>query len=171
MPTFRLKPFVLERWSIILPGVPTRTCGRLPRTKACCIMSIPPTRTQDFNPMPDPSDSNVSAIWIASSRAGATTSAKKGCTCFRSACMIGMANVPVLPEPVCASPTTSFPVQRDCQIEETTSQQAAIRVLTYSCTHARTFTARRTFYQVWNGFGLDARRLAPLQVLTRILKL
>ena len=64
---------VLERWSTTRPGVPTMTWGLLPRAMACAIMSMPPTSTAHLTPMPEPSASNCSAIWIASSLVGDST--------------------------------------------------------------------------------------------------
>ena len=46
---------------------------------------------------------------MASSRVGESTSAKKGDGLSSSACRMGSAKAPVLPEPVCARPITSLP--------------------------------------------------------------
>ena len=60
-----LRTLVLERWSTTRPGVPTTMCGRLPSAIAWAIMSMPPTNTTAFTPMPEPSASTCSAIWAA----------------------------------------------------------------------------------------------------------
>ena len=72
-------------------------------------MSIPPTRTAHLTWMPEPSASNCSAIWMASSRVGDSTSAKSACGLSSSSCRMGSAKAPVLPDPVCARPMTSRP--------------------------------------------------------------
>lgn len=53
------------------------TRGTHPRT--CAIMSMPPTSTAVLSPMPAPSASNCSAICMASSRVGDSTSAYNSC--------------------------------------------------------------------------------------------
>lgn len=56
-----------------------------------------------------PSASNCSEIWNANSRVGVNISAKYLCGFSSSACNIGSANAPVLPDPVSARPMISFP--------------------------------------------------------------
>jgi len=58
---------LLLRWSTIRPGVAMTTCGRLQRSMACCIMSMPPTTTAVRIPREPPITLNWSAIWNASS--------------------------------------------------------------------------------------------------------
>ena len=69
-------------------------------------MSTPPTATA-LTPITEPSASNCSPIWNASSRVGATTSAQR----LRpsSECRIGSPKAAVLPDPVSASPMMSRP--------------------------------------------------------------
>ncbi len=49
------------------PGVATTTCGRPHSSRACCIMSIPPTTVEIVSPSGLPSTRNCSASWKASS--------------------------------------------------------------------------------------------------------
>ena len=60
-------PLVLRRWSTIRPGVAMTTCGLLSSSKACDIMSIPPTTTAVLTLRTAPKTANCSAIWKASS--------------------------------------------------------------------------------------------------------
>lgn len=64
-----------------------------------------------FNPMVEPKASNCSAIWNANSRVGVRTKAKYLWPVFNKACKIGMANAPVLPDPVSAKPIISRPIR------------------------------------------------------------
>ena len=97
------------RWSTTRPGVPMMMWGLRARAMACVIMSTPPTITAVLMPMEAPNASNCSAIWKASSRVGASTREKRRAGAASSACRMGMAKAPVLPEPVSASPITSRP--------------------------------------------------------------
>ncbi len=60
-------PDELFRRSTILPGVATTTCGRLPSSRACAMMSMPPTTTAVRRFSGAPSTANCSEIWNASS--------------------------------------------------------------------------------------------------------
>ena len=62
------------------------------------------TRTAVLTPMPTPSASNCSAIWMASSRVGDSTSAKNAWGLSSSSCRMGSANAPVAPGPTPPSP-------------------------------------------------------------------
>lgn len=69
-----------------------------------------------YNQVPSPTlpkkktqHKRTSWIWKASSRVGASTTANSLCGFSNRAWRIGMANAPVLPEPVSASPITSLP--------------------------------------------------------------
>ena len=56
-----------------------------------------------------PSASNCSEIWKANSLVGVNIRAKYLWGFWIKACRIGIAKAPVFPEPVSASPITSFP--------------------------------------------------------------
>mmetsp|Transcript_29605 Transcript_29605/g.104291 ORF Transcript_29605/g.104291 Transcript_29605/m.104291 type:complete len:240 (+) Transcript_29605:922-1641(+) len=72
-------------------------------------MSMPPTTQQHRRPMPRPKASNTSWICTASSRVGASATAKRREGWSSSLCRMGSANAPVLPDPVSARPMTSRP--------------------------------------------------------------
>ena len=63
----------------------------------------------DFTPIDDPNASICSDIWKASSRVGVKIKANIFWGLSRSACRMGSAKAPVLPDPVSASPMLSFP--------------------------------------------------------------
>lgn len=71
------------------------TCGRFPSAMACAIISIPPTSTAHFTPMPEPRASNCSAIWIASSRVGESTIAYSAWGFLNRPYMYNIAGMPV----------------------------------------------------------------------------
>jgi len=104
-----LPTFVFDRWSTTRPGVPTMMCGRLASEMACAIISMPPTSTAQRTPIREPTASTCSAIWMASSRVGDSTSAYSSCGLSIRPCRMGRLKAPVLPDPVCASPITSLP--------------------------------------------------------------
>ena len=87
-------------------------CGRRASAIDWAIMSMPPTRTAVFRPMPAPKASNCSAIWMASSRVGERTRAYSSCGLSIRPCRTGSAKAPVLPEPVWARPIMSLPAPR-----------------------------------------------------------
>lgn len=60
-------PELLCIWSLRRPGVAITTCGRRDNSRACCIMSSPPTTTVSLMFTPLPRTLNCSAIWNASS--------------------------------------------------------------------------------------------------------
>jgi len=100
------------------------TCGRFASAMACAIVSTPPTSVAVRTPMPAPSASNCCEIWMASSRVGESTSAKKGAGFSSSCCRMGSAKAPVFPEPVCARPITSLPAPRGSAAERATPEEA-----------------------------------------------
>jgi hypothetical protein len=106
---FKWKPLVFAKWSAILPGVPTTTCGFLDKAIAWETISRPPTRTAVLKPIVDPNASNYSAIYTQSSLVGDITHAKKGWGFSSNFCMTGIAKEAVLPEPVSARPIISLP--------------------------------------------------------------
>lgn len=65
-----------------------------------------------WTPMEDPSASNCSEIWKASSLVGVRTRANNRWGTSSSAWRIGKAKAPVFPEPVSASPMMSLPARR-----------------------------------------------------------
>lgn len=72
-------------------------------------MSIPPMTTAQRIPIDEPSASNCSEIWNASSRVGARTQAKSPFGSSHSFCKMGSAKAAVFPEPVDAIPMISRP--------------------------------------------------------------
>ena len=98
-----------ERWSTSLPGVATTMCGLWASTRACCIMSWPPTIVTTLTPIPDPSADTWSAICDASSRAGERIRPITPYGSHDSACSIGSTKAAVFPEPVSAEPRMSCP--------------------------------------------------------------
>jgi len=108
---FKLKPFVLAKWSASLPGVPITMWGFLARATAYAIMSRPPTKTTVFKWIPAPRASKWFAIYKHNSLVGEITHAKNGWGLSSKAWMIGIAKAAVFPEPVSASPIMSFPLR------------------------------------------------------------
>ena len=121
-------PLPLRKWSTIRPGVATTTWGRLPNSRACAIMSIPPTiiAVRIFNE--EPNTANCSEIWKASSLliiehvrtkegwdgskmylVGVKMRANIPYGSTESCCRMGNANAMVFPEPVLAFPMQSLP--------------------------------------------------------------
>lgn len=77
--------FLASCQSLLLLGAPPALPRPLPAPPTCppnrtwAIMSMPPTSTAHLTPIPAPSASNCSAIWMASSRVGDSTSANRAC--------------------------------------------------------------------------------------------
>ena len=125
-----------ERWSTSLPGVATTMCGLCASTRACCIMSWPPTIVTTLTLIPDPSADTWSAICDASSRAGERIRPITPYGSHDNACSIGSTKAAVFPEPVSAEPRMSCPasaglmhaacmgvgVSRPSCLQESTSQ-------------------------------------------------
>ena len=94
------------------PGVATTTAGLLRSPASCGAIDSPPMTTTVSMPRAPPSVAKASAIWSASSRVGASTSADgperpslAGFPARRSpvpvrSSIIGIANAAVLPVPV-----------------------------------------------------------------------
>eukprot|EP01139_Manchomonas_bermudensis_P005787 Amastigsp_a175720_87.p4 type:complete len:189 gc:universal Amastigsp_a175720_87:790-224(-) len=91
------------------PGVPTTTCGVLCRSREMSSRTgVPPTRLWTTRPsMCAPSASITSAIWSASSRVGASTSACGARSPRSISARSPIPNAPVLPVPLCACARTS----------------------------------------------------------------
>ena len=76
-------------------GAPAAACTpRRParQRRACAIMSMPPTSTAHLTPMPAPSASNCSAIWIASSLRAAVAEGAGRCGVMWAAGACGVAS-------------------------------------------------------------------------------
>ena len=94
------------RWSTRRPGVPTTICAPDFSERICAPMSIPPTQTAIRTPICASSQVSSPATCEASSRVGATTSARgdfaggRDPSPFKSSRAISMPNAMVLPDPV-----------------------------------------------------------------------
>ena len=99
------------RKSYSLPGVASSTCAPLRMDCNWGRSPTPPTTTVVRMPVPAAILANTSSIWIASSRVGVRITLRMpgGRGCFSSMWIRGRTNASVLPVPVCAVTTRSFP--------------------------------------------------------------
>ena len=88
-----------SRWSMSRPGVATTTSGRLRSPLVCGPIGSPPT-TVTTRRRPVPRARSASAIWLASSRVGASTSPRRPVPWPANRSIMGMTNAAVLPVPV-----------------------------------------------------------------------
>mmetsp|Transcript_75033 Transcript_75033/g.202874 ORF Transcript_75033/g.202874 Transcript_75033/m.202874 type:complete len:236 (+) Transcript_75033:2110-2817(+) len=100
-----------KMWCIKRPGVAMTTSGLFAKCSNCASMACPPTKRQHRKPVNRPSCLQNLAVCIASSRVGDRTTARKptDTECELRVCMMGMRNAAVLPDPVRAIATTSWP--------------------------------------------------------------
>jgi len=90
--------------------------------------------------MLDPSASNCSAIWKASSLVGVRTRECSRCADARRHWRIGRANAPVFPEPVSARPITSRPETHTHTHINITHTHTYTHTHTHTITHSLTHT-------------------------------
>mmetsp|Transcript_97766 Transcript_97766/g.273645 ORF Transcript_97766/g.273645 Transcript_97766/m.273645 type:complete len:287 (-) Transcript_97766:149-1009(-) len=98
-------------WCINLPGVAMTTSGLLARCSNCASMACPPTNKQHLKSVNLLSSLKNFAVCIANSLVGdkATARIPTATLCFCRRSMTGIRKAAVLPEPVRAIATTSWP--------------------------------------------------------------
>ena len=109
--------FLASMWSSSRPGVAIRISTPALSCSVCGFMSMPPNTTAERRLVCWAYDLTLAATWSASSRVGASTSARTGWragdieafSCRSIFCSSGMEKAAVLPVPVCAAPITSRP--------------------------------------------------------------
>ncbi len=109
--------FLASMWSSSRPGVAISTSTPAFSSSVCGFMSMPPNTTVARSLVNLEYCLTLLATWSASSRVGASTSARTGWragdmlefSCLSIFCSSGSEKAAVLPVPVCAAPITSRP--------------------------------------------------------------
>jgi hypothetical protein len=109
--------FLASMWSSSRPGVAMSTSTPALSCSVCGFMSMPPNTTAERSLVCLAYFLTLSATWSASSRVGASTSARTGWraglmlafSCRSIFCSSGIVKAAVLPVPVCAAPMMSRP--------------------------------------------------------------